>query len=102
MIKRRKKALDILEKELGPLTFGDMIKTIRLCEEWTQAEMAKKLNISCQNLCDIEKERKLVSPERAAKFAKILGQPVEFFIQISIQDSINQAGLPFKIEVKAS
>jgi transcriptional regulator with XRE-family HTH domain len=38
-----------------------------------QPELAKKLGISKSHLNDIEKGRKAVSPERAARFAKILG-----------------------------
>ena len=39
----------------------------RLCDEISQAELARKMHISGAHLCDIGKGRRLVSAERAAR-----------------------------------
>ena len=67
-------ALEFLEKHRGgPITFADVFESTRLGEEMSQVAFAKKLKISRSHLNDIEKGRKVVSPGRAARFAKILG-----------------------------
>lgn len=83
----------------GPLTFGRMLWTIRECDEISQTDMAEKLGISRANLCDIEKDRKYVSPERAARWAKILGYSELYFVQLSLEDQIRKAGLKLGISV---
>jgi len=71
--KKIKPAKAVLEKlGSGPITFGGLLKTYRLAEDMTQAEMSKKLKISLSHLSDIENERKFVSIERAKEFAKRL------------------------------
>ena len=52
----------------GPLTLGRAIESVRKSEELTQLNCAKKLRVSKSHLCDVEKGRKTVSPERAAKW----------------------------------
>jgi len=49
---------------------------------------------------DIEKERKHVSPERAAKFAKILRVPESALIQLALQDYLRMAHLNYTISLK--
>jgi len=68
----------------------------------TLAEFAKKLGISRQHLCDIEKGRKVVSPERAAKFAKILGYSREQFVALALQALLDEADLHLKVEVNVA
>jgi transcriptional regulator with XRE-family HTH domain len=94
--------LDDLERRLGPMTVGRFIKAFRECDEITQAEYSKRLGISKANLCDIEKGRKLVSVERAARFAKLLGVPDTILVQLALQDQLRQAKLKLKVEVHAA
>lgn len=86
----------------GPITLGKMLESIRLGEDMTQPELAKILKISKSHLNDIEKGRKAVSPERAARFAVILGYSKERFVALSLQDLVNHAGLKLKVDVKAA
>lgn len=86
----------------GSLTFAKFLEAIRLGESMSQVNFSKKLRISRAHLCDIEKGRRFVSPERAAKFAKILGYSEKRFIKLSLQDQINRAGLDYDIEIKAA
>jgi len=41
----------------------------------------KRLGVSKSHLCDLEKGRKTVSPERAARWAQILGYPESVLAQ---------------------
>ena len=52
---KRKSATEALEKQFGPLSFADLLLSSRESEELTQVQMAKKLGISQQRLCDFEK-----------------------------------------------
>jgi plasmid maintenance system antidote protein VapI len=60
---------------------------------------ARKLGVSASHLCDIEKGRKVVSPERAARFARILGRSPEQFVRLSLQELVDEAGLKMKVNV---
>ena len=50
-------------------------------------------------LCDIEHNRKAISPKLAATYARKLGYSEEQFIRLAIQDIIDREGLNFSIEV---
>ena len=101
--KNKSETRKFLEKLRGgtPLTFGRLIESLRLCDEIPQTELAQKLNISKTQLCDIEKGRKLVSAERAAEFAKVMGYSVEQFVATALEDQLRQAGLKFTVDLKA-
>ncbi len=99
--KKKSDAMKFLESLVGELTFGGLIEAMRRAEEMSQVEFAKKLGISKQHLCDIEKGRKFVSPERAARFAKILGHSEQSFVALALQDIVNQGGLKLKVSVEA-
>lgn len=96
------KTLKELEKITGKLTLGKLIWAIREGDEISQTEFAHKLKISRQHLCDIEHERKSISPKLAATYAKILGYSEEQFIRLSLQDLIDREGLNVKIEVTSN
>lgn len=66
---KRRYGLKDFEKEHGPLTFGEALESYRLGEKISQVEMAKKIEIFPQSLCDIEKGRRVPTPKRAAKIA---------------------------------
>ena len=92
-----------LERVAGrPLTLGGLIESIRLGEDASQAAFARKLGVSASHLCDIEKGRKVVGPERAARFAKILGRSPEQFVRLSLQSLIDEAGLKMRVNVDAA
>ena len=100
--KKKSDAMKFLEGVVGKLTFGGLIEAMRQAEEMSQVEFAKKLGISKQHLCDIEKRRKFVSPERAAKFARILEHSEKSFVALALQDIVNQGGLKLKVNVEAA
>ena len=92
-----KKFLESMRR--GPLTFGKMIESLRLADEISQIDLAKKMGISRAHLCDIEKGRRPVSVERAAHFAKVLGYSINQFVAVGLEDQLRKAGLKAKVHL---
>lgn len=100
---RKSEAMKLLEKiSRGPLTLSRAIESIRKSEDLSQDECARKLGISKSHLCDVEKGRKTVSPERAAKWARVLGYPESVLVRLAIQSELDAAGLKYKVEIEAA
>lgn len=95
-------AREHLEKLVGRMTLGKAIKSIRQAEDESQILFAKRLGISKQYLCDLEHNRKIVSPKKAKQFAEILQYSPEQFIALAIQDSLEHDGIHMLVEVKAA
>lgn len=91
-----------LESLVGRLTLGKTIRSIRQGEEESQIDFAQRLGVSKQYLCDLEHDRKIVSPKKAKYFAEILGYSQEQFIALAIQDSLEHDGIHMLVEVKAA
>lgn len=101
--KKKSETMKFLEDAGGrPLSLGGMLESIRIGEELSQAAFAKKLGVSPSHLCDIEKGRKVVSPKRAARFAKNLGRSREQFVRLSLQELVDEAGLKMRVNVDAA
>jgi transcriptional regulator with XRE-family HTH domain len=83
----------------GSLTLGKLINSIRMCDEISQVEFANKLGISRQHLCDIEHDRKIVSPKLAAQYATILGYPVSQFIRLALQAILDRDNLDVAVDI---
>jgi transcriptional regulator with XRE-family HTH domain len=97
---KKSKAMAFLEKLTGKkMTFGNLLLSIRQCEEMSQVDFAKKLDISRQYLCDIEQGRRTVSSNMAAEFAVKLGYSPLQFIRLSVQDELNKHGFKFDVEI---
>lgn len=91
-----------LEKEFGRLSFGEMLKALREAEGATQADFSKKLGFSVQNLCDIEKGRRIPSPARTAEIAKKLKLPVKSMIEFSLRDALEIEGFNYNVNLEES
>jgi len=89
----------ILEKRLGPITFGSFLRAARTMQDKTQVEMAAFLGISKSTLCDIEKGRQLVSVELASKIAKKCQLSEEQAVKAAITDQLRRAGIKFEVEI---
>jgi transcriptional regulator with XRE-family HTH domain len=100
---KKSRAMKVLEKIAGgPLTLGRAIESIRKSEELAQDECAKKLGVSKSHLCDVEKGRKTVSSERAAKWARILGYPESVLVRLALQGELDAAGLKYRVDIEAA
>lgn len=82
------------------LSISHLIKTLRECEEETQAQFAKKLRITRQRLCDIEHGRSRISPKVAASFAKRLGYSESQFVRLALQDILERDHLRYVVELE--
>lgn len=89
-----------LERRLGKLTIGEFLHTWRTSEEMSLKGFGKLIGLSIANLCDIEKGRKGVSPEKAEQIAKAIGVPPALLVRLSIEESLRAAGLSYRVEVK--
>jgi len=99
----RREASKYLETIMGgPLTLGAALSGLREADERSLAELARVLGVSRSHLCDIEQGRRVVSPERAARFARALDQSEAQFVRLALQDQIRGAGLRLTVEVKAA
>jgi transcriptional regulator with XRE-family HTH domain len=97
--KMTEKTLKEMERVTGKITLGKFICAIRQADEISQVDFAGKLGITKQHLCDIERERKSVSPRLAAEYASILGYSRDQFIRLSLQDLVDRDGLNVQVEV---
>lgn len=88
-----------LERDYGPQTFGRALWAHRKCEEISQVDFARFLDISAGSLCDLEKGRRIPTPKRAAKIARLIGHPEKYWIQLALQDSLREANLDYTIKV---
>ena len=88
-----------LERDFGRLTFGNALSSYRIGEEKSQRAFAYFLGISPQSLCDIEKERRIPSPSRAAKIARQLDEPESFWVQLALQDMLRKENLNLVVSI---
>jgi len=88
-----------IRKEVGEITFGLLLESHRKSEELSQREFAKNLGISPSSLCDLEKGRKIPTLKRAAMIARQLGMLEAYWVNMAIQDQINEQGLDLKVSV---
>lgn len=90
-------ATSVLEKK--KFSVGQLFKALRTCDELTQTELAKKLKISRQELCDIENDRKNLSIERVVVLAKAVNYPVDMFVRYHFKQQLQRVGLKWDIEI---
>ena len=99
--KSTQKTLKVLEDLSGAkLTVGSFIQCVRECEEMSQVAFAKQLGISRQYLCDIEHDRRAISPKLAASFALKIGHSQDQLVRLALQEAIDKAGLPYEVDIK--
>ena len=82
---------EMMEKMLGPLTFGMYVRSWRGINDWSQVDTAKKLGVTKSRLSDIEAGRSLVSVELARAIAKKLRAPETQAIECCLEDQLRKA-----------
>lgn len=92
--------IEYLEALTGPLTFARMIKSLRQCDEQTLAKFGKRLGVTAGHLHDVESGKRVVSLERAARWAKVLGHSEQSFVQLALQAQLDAAGINATVELK--
>ena len=86
----------------GALTFGQLLASLRQADEAGLAQFAATLGISRQHLHQLETGQKSVSPERAVRFARLLGQSESYLLQLALQDLANVSGITASVRVKVA
>jgi transcriptional regulator with XRE-family HTH domain len=92
----------LLKKEIGELTFGMMLRSIRLNLGLSQSALGELIGITKSVVCDIEKGRQPVSPKLAVKIAKKTGFSVLLAVELCLQDQVNKTGIKAKVELQAA
>lgn len=99
--KKSKESIDYIDSLTGSkLTLGNLLLSLRQCEELSQVDFAKQLGISRQNLCDIEHHRRFVSPKMAAEYADKLGYSKNQFVRLCLQDLLDRDQLCMTVDIK--
>ena len=99
---KRANYFEKLEKQYGPLTFGNTLRAWRLAENLSQTAFARVVGLSVQNLNDLEKGRRIPTPSRAAKIAKKLGLPAVGLMQLALRDSLLKEGFKFDVRLESA
>ena len=100
---KKSDAIEFVEKLAGgPLTLGTFLCSIREGEEWSQAEMGRRLGVSRAHICDLEKGRRGLSPTKAAKWARILGYHEGQMVELALQAQVDSAKLKYTVKLDAA
>ena len=70
-----------------------------MCEEKSQTEYARSLNISPQTLCDLEKGRRIPSPKRAFLIAQKIGALPDYALELALNDSLKKQELNLSVSI---
>ena len=98
--RRGVRAVEFLEALHGPLTLGRFLRSIREGEEWSLEAMSRRLGTGPGHLCDVEHSRRTVSPERAARWARLLGYDEGQMVQLALQALLNGARLHYSVSLQ--
>ena len=91
----------LLEKLVGPVTFGMFLRVARTSLGLSQAELARRLGVSRGTLCDIEKGRQLVSPSLAVRIARKAGLSEKLALETCFQDQLRRARIKMRVTLVA-
>jgi len=80
-------------KDIFEYSFGEFVRDIRLCDEISQTELAKRMRVSRQFIHAVEKDKANVSLEMTIKIARALGYPYEAFVEIFFNDMLKKSGI---------
>ncbi|STX81626.1 anaerobic benzoate catabolism transcriptional regulator [Legionella busanensis] len=82
------------------MTFGGLIRSLRLSDDITQVKLAKKIGVSKQFLSDVEHNRKDVGISFAKKIADALGYSIEPLLELLIGDQLRSQHLDYIVELR--
>src|SRR5262249_20120575 len=88
-------ALKATKDTWNKMTFGGLIRALRMSDEISQVALAKKLRISKQFLSDVEHNRKDVGIDFAKKVAAALGYSLEPLLELLIKQQLKRLRLNY-------
>ena len=90
-------ALGDIESEI---TLGQMLKSLRKCEDLTLLELSERLGVNKQFLSAVEHGRKQVGVEFIKKIARILDTPADSLLEIYFRDVLRKHGLNMNVTIE--
>lgn len=84
------------------LGFGELLYSLRITDEISQAQLARKLSVSRGYICDIEKGRKTAPVNLVVKIANAMGYSKEAMIQQLFNDQLRAANLQLRVKISAA
>ena len=93
-------ALEATKGIWNEMTFGGLIRSLRMSDDLSLVKLAKKIGVSKQFLSDVEHNRKDVGIAFAKKASDALGYSIEPFIELLIRDQLKRHHLNYIIELK--
>lgn len=93
-------ALESTQDIWDKMTFGGLVHSLRISDEISQVELAKKIGVSKQFLSDVEHNRKDVGIGFAKKISDSLGYSIEPLIELLIRDQLRRQHLNYTVELK--
>lgn len=93
-------ALDATKDIWSEMTFGGLVHSLRVSDEITQIDLAKRIGVSKQFLSDVEHNRKDVGIAFAKKVSESLGYSIEPLIELLIRDQLRRQHLDYIVELR--
>lgn len=93
-------ALEATKNIWNEMTFGGLVRSLRISDEITQVELANRVGVSKQFLSDVEHNRKNVGIAFAKKVSDALGYSIEPLIELLIRDQLRRQHLNYIVELK--
>lgn len=95
-----------VDDELGDIeqeiTLGQMIRSLRKCEELTLAALAERMGVNKQFLSAVEHGNKQVGVEFIKQISRILDTPADSLLEIYFRDVLRKHGLNMIVSIKKS
>lgn len=101
--KRNKKSVDALaatQDVWEKMTFGGLIRSLRMSDEISQVELADRLGVSKQFLSDVEHNRKEVGIAFAKTVSSVLGYSIEPLLELLIRQQLKRQHLNYIVEIR--
>jgi transcriptional regulator with XRE-family HTH domain len=89
----------IVQKVFDDSTFGEIVKSLRVCADMSQEDLAKKLDVTRQFVCGVEKDTKIVGVRFARRIADIFGMSVDVLVEKLLQEQLRRDGLDRKVKL---
>lgn len=96
-----KKQRNYLDVVWDNATIGNMIASLRQCDDLSQTELAAKVGVSKQFLSNVENNKKTIGIKFIQKIADALDYPVEPFLELLVRDQIKKEGLKVQVKITA-
>ncbi len=89
-------AREFLEKKIGPMTIGKLIRSYRTSNELTAQAVAEILEVNRSFITNIENGRKHISLEMVLKIAKKLKESPELYALVWFEEEARRGGVSFE------